>query len=240
MKRIMIITAALLLAACSPKTPKVGVACAQYEGIDYVPASYTGAITKAGGQPVILPTIRTEKEARQLMAGLDGIVFPGGEDVSPAWYGEEVLNSTVEVNASRDRSDSLLARAAIRSGKPILAICRGSQLMNVMLGGSLYQDIPSQVPQTIGHSGTTHTICLESDGFLAKLYGCDSLTVNSTHHQAVKDPALGVKIVARASDGIVEAWETPRITAVQFHPEALLAAGDTTWLTLFKYWVQKL
>ena len=104
-----------------------------------------------------------------------------------------------------------------------------------MLGGSLYQDIPSQIPGNIGHSrGATHKIGLEEGSVLAGLYGPDSLEVNSFHHQAVKDPAPGIRITARSADGIVEAYETPQVLAVQFHPEKLLQQGDTTWLPLFK------
>ena len=148
-------------------------------------------------------------------------------------------NETVEIDSVRDRSDSLLARAALACGKPVLAICRGSQLMNVILGGSLYQDLPSQFSGSVAHSGKTHKIALEEGSVLAGLYGTDSLTVNSMHHQAVKDPAPGIRITARSADGIVEAWETPQIVAVQFHPEKMLAAGDSAWLPLFKAFVSR-
>ena len=242
MKKILLFAAAALaLAACGRKAPLVGISCSQYDWqYNLLRVTYTGAIAKAGGIPVILPTVSSDEQAEQLLSKLDGIVFSGGEDVSPAWYGESVLNATVEVDTLRDVSDSLLVRAAVRSGKPILAICRGSQLLNVLLGGSLYQDIPSQLPDNIGHGGATHRIGLVSDGFLAKLFGPDSLTVNSFHHQAVKDQAPGIKIAAYAPDGIVEAWETPQVTAVQFHPEAMLAEGDTLWLKLFSSWVESL
>jgi len=190
--------------------------------------------------PVILPTVQTAAQAEELLSRLDGIVFSGGEDVSPAYYGETKLNSTVECDSIRDLSDSLLARAALRSGKPVLAICRGSQLMNVMLGGSLYQDIPSQRPDAVVHADTTHLVGLEPGSLLYRLYGPDSLKVNSFHHQAVKAEAPGITVVARAADGIVEAWETPQVTAVQFHPEKMLAAGDDSWLAFFEAWLEKL
>ena len=241
MKKLLIVAVAFALAACSHKAPLVGISCSEYDGqYDLLRVTYTGAIAKAGGIPVILPTVKTAEQAEQLLGRLDGIIFSGGEDVSPAWYGEEPVNETVEVDTLRDVSDSLLVRAAISSGKPILAICRGSQLLNVLLGGSLYQDIPSQLPDNIGHGGATHKIGLDKDGFLARIFGPDSLTVNSFHHQAVKDQAPGIRIAARAADGIVEAWETPQITAVQFHPEAMLAEGDTLWLSLFLYWIDRI
>ena len=242
MNRLFTVAAVLLtVCACSPKAPLVGISTEEAEGrYNYLTNTYACAITAAGGIPVLIPTVKTPEQARNVLSRRDGIVFSGGEDVSPAWYGEEPVNETVEVNPVRDRSDSLLARAALHCGKPILAICRGSQLMNVILGGSLYQDIPSQLPQAVLHSGARHMIGLEKDGFLATVFGADSLEVNSSHHQCVKDPAPGIKIIARAPDGVVEAWETAQITAVQFHPEYMFAHGDSTWLPLFTYWIDKL
>ena len=186
---------------------------------------------------MVIPTVSDEAQAAAVMESVEGIVFSGGEDVNPAWYGEEVWNETVEIDFVRDRSDSLLARAALACGKPVLAICRGSQLMNVILGGSLYQDLPTQHPGVVAHSGAGHKIGIEEGSVLARVYGLDSLTVNSFHHQAVKEPAPGIRVTARAADGIVVAWETPQIIAVQFHPEKMLAAGDSTWLPLFRAFV---
>lgn len=242
MKRFFTVAAVLFaVCACSSKAPLVGISIEEAQGrYDYLTNTYACAITAAGGIPVLIPTLKTPEQAQKVLSKIDGIVFSGGEDVSPAWYGEEPVNETVEVNPVRDRSDSLLARAALQSGKPILAICRGSQLLNVILGGSLYQDIPSQLPQALSHRGADHMIGLEKDGFLARIYGTDSLKVNSSHHQSVKDPAPGIKVIARAPDGVIEAWETAQITAVQFHPEYMFAHGDSSWLPLFTYWIDKL
>ena len=189
---------------------------------------------------MVLPTVRDAGAADDLLRNLDGIVFSGGEDVDPRWYGEDVWNETVEVDSLGDRSDSLLARASLAARKPVLAICRGEQLMNVILGGSLYQDLPSQRESPVRHSGgAMHPIGLEKGGFLAELYGPDSLTVNSFHHQAVKAAAPGVTIIARSADGVVEAFESDRIWAVQFHPEKMLQDGDGTWLPLFEAFVKR-
>ena len=234
------IIAGAVFAACSRNNyPLVGISCSRssYGGTE-LPATYTEAISRAGGVPLVIPTVHDEAQAAAVLDAIDGIVFSGGEDVNPAWYGEEVLNETVEIDSLRDRSDSLLARAALASGKPVLAICRGSQLMNVILGGSLYQDLPSQ--KGLVHSGVTHKIGLSGDSALSRIYGPDSLEVNSFHHQAVKDPAPSIRITARSADGVVEAWETPQIIAVQFHPEKMLAAGDDDWLALFQAFVDRL
>ena len=109
-----------------------------------------------------------------------------------------------------------------------------------MMGGSLYQDIPSQVPQTVGHSGGVfNKIGLEGESLLSRLYGPDSLVVNSFHHQAVKDPAPGIRITARSDDGLVEAYETDQVWAVQFHPEKMLQKGEEKWLKLFEAYVER-
>ena len=126
---------------------------------------------------MVIPTVASEADAELIVSRLDGIVFFGGEDINPAWYGEEVLNETVYMDPVRDYSDSLLARAALSSGKPILAICRGCQLMNVMLGGSLYQDLPSQKGTGDRHAkGAFHMIGLEEGSLLATFYGPESVS----------------------------------------------------------------
>ena len=244
MRRIIpLLLTVLALAACHrEQRPLVGISCARSaSGGTNLAKTYTNAITRAGGLPVILPTVSDPAVARDLLEQLDGIVFSGGEDVDPSRYGEEVWNETVYVDAVRDRSDSLLARAALASGKPVLAICRGSQLMNVILGGSLYQDIPTQVPQTVGHGGgARHKIGPEPGGTLCRIFGADSLETNSFHHQAVKDPAPGIRITARSAEGIVESYETDQVLAVQFHPEKMLQNGETQWLAFFEAYMDRL
>ena len=239
MKRFLILLAFCLAACSQSKAPLIGITCSRSaSGSTQLSTSYTEAIAKAGGVPVVIPTVGTREEADAIVSSLDGIVFSGGEDVNPAWYGEEILNETVYIDPVRDRSDSLLSRAALSSGKPILAICRGEQLMNVMLGGSLYQDLPSQVPGNAGHGGgAMHKIGVEEGSVLATLFGTDSLEVNSYHHQAVKEVAPGVRVTARSADGIVEAYEADQVLAVQFHPEKLLQRGEEKWLALFEYFV---
>ena len=243
MRRIFFSLSILLLAAaCSaPKTPVIGISCSRSaSGAAQLASAYTEAVQRAGGIAVVLPTLSDAAQAEALLRVLDGLILSGGEAAQPGWYGEEVWNETVYIDSLRDRSDSLLARAAIASGKPVLAICRGEQLMNVILGGSLYQDLPSQFDTTVTHGGgTEHRIGLEPGSVLAELYGPDSLTVNSFHHQAVKDPAPGINITARSRDGLPEAWETGRIWAVQFHPEKMLQQGDSRWLSLFDAFVRR-
>ena len=241
MKRILYTLLLLALCACqqNPGKPLIGISCGRTaSGNATLSKTYTPAITAAGGIPVVMPTIETEAEADALIGRMDGFVFSGGPDVDPAEYGETIWNETVDIDAVRDRSDLLLARAALRSKKPVLAICRGSQLFNIVLGGSLYQDIPTQVEDAIPHADTLHVIRIEKNSILHRVFGKDSLTVNSTHHQAVKKPAPGIRITARTSDSVVEAYETDQVTAVQFHPEKLLQT-DTSWTALFRHFIER-
>lgn len=240
--RKALILSLLLLGACSAhRQPLIGITCSRSSaGSSLLSTTYSEAIRKAGAIPVAIPTVSSAEEARAVIDVLDGIVFSGGEDVCPAWYGEAVLNETVEVDTLRDFSDSLLAKTALASGKPILAICRGEQLLNVVMGGSLYQDIPAQLPQAVTHGGgALHKIKPQAGTVLARLYGTDSLEVNSYHHQAVKDPAPGIRIAAYSPEGIVEAYETDQVLAVQFHPEKDLKRGDDRWLPLFQEFISR-
>lgn len=235
---LLLSTSVLMLLSCREAgRPLVGITCSRTEsGSDRLSSSYSEAIRRAGGIPLIIPTVAERSEAEAILERLDGIIFSGGEDVNPAWYGEEILNETVEVNPVRDRSDSLLGRAALDSGKPILAICRGEQLLNVLLGGSLYQDIPSQLPEAHTHRGVKHMVALEKGGFLETLFGTDSLLVNSSHHQAVKVLSPGARKAATSDGGVIEAWENGQVLAVQFHPEGLVREDDK-WLSLFSCFV---
>jgi len=242
MRRIVLLFAVLAAAACSHKAPLIGISgsyASEGVGATTLNTNYSQAISKAGGVPVVIPTLNSREEADAVLAVLDGIVFSGGEDLDPSLYGEAVLNETVFVDSVRDVSDVFLAQAALASKKPILAICRGEQLMNVVLGGSLWQDLAEQMPDNVGHGGTTHKILAEPGSLLAELYGTDSIEVNSTHHQAVKDVAPGLKVTARSGDGIVEAYEGDNLIAVQFHPEKLVRAGDDKWLEIFKTFIAR-
>ena len=284
----------VMLAGCrSAGKPVVGISSSWDDArVVSLNDSYVATVRAAGGVPVVLPPVRNAAEAAEALALADALILSGGEDVDPARYGEAVLDSTVEVNAPRDTSDFLLAAEAMRRGIPILGICRGSQLLNVFFGGSLYQDLPGQIgslPESDGgdslseptrggsggsadaacqghaairhrqkESGSvgTHWIYIDADSRLHYLLGLDSVMVNSFHHQAVKEPGTGVRVVARSADGVVEAWEwngpqragsskrgslqhsgSSRRSSnicVQFHPEIFVKAGDATFLPLFQ------
>ena len=242
MKRILIVLLALAALHACRRAPVIGISSGRSEsGAATLSANYTNAVFRSGGIPLIFPTVVDSAMASILISTVDGVIFSGGPDLDPSYYGETVWNETVEVDTLRDVSDLLLMRAALASGKPVMAICRGEQLMNVVLGCTLVQDIPSQVDTMIKHSGgTRHRIGVEKGSVLYALFGLDSLTINSTHHQAVKTPAPGVRVTARADDGIVEAYEYgDQVIAFQFHPEGM-ARTDDAWLAPFRYFIQKI
>ena len=253
MKRIIII--ALLLVsvlgtwnADARRKPVIGVAPG-YSSPEYssLRRTYTDAVIRSGGIPFILPQVNDAAQAAEMLSHVDGLMLTGGVDLDPVHYGETVLNETVEIDSHRDTLDILYAKAAWEGKIPILAICRGEQLMNVVLGGSLYQDLPSQKPSDIAHRQSadgkvpTHRILVEKGSLLNRIMGSEELMVNSFHHQAVKVPSPLVTVTAMSEDGVVEAYELSGkgrwLLAVQFHPE-MLVRGDDSWLSLFKAFVK--
>lgn len=246
MRRIFILAALLLAVSCTQKAPLIGVAGSLSSGGSVSCGdAYMNAVIKAGGVPVVLPHVTDEATAREVLSHVDGLLMTGGEDVNPAWYGEEVVNETVKINASRDTSDLLYVRTAAAMEMQMLGICRGVQSINVALGGSLWQDIPSQYETGLVHkqtepsSVTTQTMFMIGESRLKAMLGVDSVGINSHHHEALKDVASCLTVVGMASDGIVEAVEGPGIVAVQFHPEKLIASGDETFMPLFKDFVER-
>jgi putative glutamine amidotransferase len=181
--------------------------------------------------------------AAEALAGLDGLLLTGGEDVSPALYGEPPHEKLGDVDAARDAFEIALVTEARSRDLPIFAICRGIQVMNVAFGGSLVQDIPSEIPGALEHQlavphhesyALAHEVWLEPDSLLAtlmreRLSDADSCEVNSRHHQAIKRLAAGFKVSATAPDGIIEAIEDPAARfclGVQWHPENFWRTGE--------------
>ncbi len=184
----------------------------------------------------VIPDFVDEEEALQLMEMCDGLFLTGGADVDPSEYGEETLPECSTTQPYRDACDLALLKAALKLGKPVLAICRGCQIANVYFGGSLYQDIPSQTGTTIQHSdwdvahftgyeaGTcAHPVNVIPGTPLHQLVGTDTLYTNSLHHQSVKKLGENCVLQATAPDGIVESWyldsDTQYLRAYQWHPE---------------------
>jgi len=195
--------------------------------------TYVRAVELGGGAPVVIPPHLEEAETRAIFEHLDGLILSGGGDVLPALYGEEDSGLLWFVDEQRDRMELALARWALSEELPLLAICRGHQVLNVTAGGTLVQDIPTQVPNALTHSTiadrpmatVAHTVEVAADSRLAALVGPGELGVNSAHHQAVKAVGAGLVVTARAPDGVIEGLESPThpfCLGVQWHPEAMV------------------
>ena len=180
--------------------------------------TYTNAVHQAGGIPLITCDVGAEEMAEIC----DGLLLTGGADIDPELYGEEILNASVQPMPVRTAFEKPLFEAFLKRGKPILGICRGSQLINVCMGGSLYQDLVEQKGWVHMNTEIRHDVYAEAGSVLHRLFGPQFKT-NSTHHQAVKELASGFHVTARSIEGIVEAFEhdTLPILATQFHPERL-------------------
>lgn len=224
------------------KTPlKVGITTGYKNGSVTLGDSYVESVRRGGNIPFIMPLVHNMEQAEASLADMDALILTGGEDVDPQRYGEESIGECVVVNSVRDTSDFCYAKAALKKGIRILGICRGEQLLNVAMGGSLYQDLPSQYEDVLPHRQTipaaqaSQTINIEPYTLLHRMIGADTVGVNSFHHEAVKDIAPGLKVTAHAPDGVIEAYEGDRIIGVQFHPEAFTKAGQDTFLELFGF-----
>jgi putative glutamine amidotransferase len=206
---------------------------------------YVQSTLAGGGAPVQIPLGLDEGSLRVIFERLDGLILSGGGDVDPALYGEQ-LDGSRGVDRQRDDMEMALARWALKEGKPLLAICRGIQVLNVALGGTLYQDLAAHKPDSIRHNYfdsagferdyLAHKVNFAPGSRLARLLGASSLPVNSLHHQGLKSLAAELTPVGHAPDGLVEAVEIadhPFAIGVQWHPEAL-APQDPVMRRLFE------
>jgi putative glutamine amidotransferase len=205
--------------------------------------AYTDSVRAAGLIPLVVPPL-SAADAVALLDTVDGLVLTGGEDIEPALFGAARHPNTGEANARRDECELALAREAHARRTPTLAICRGIQVLNVALGGTLVQDIPSEVKTTIEHdaeaarSQRVHDVKIEGGSRLAGIVGADRIATNSFHHQSIDRLAPGLQVVAKSPDGVVEAAEcTDRAwwaVGVQWHPEELTGTAEDWDRKLFE------
>jgi putative glutamine amidotransferase len=213
-------------------------------------AAYVTALENAGLIPLIVPPLSNNRAPGAILDSVSGLVLTGGEDVDPARYGEKRHEKVRSVNAARDATEAALILEAKARGKPVLAICRGIQMLNVALGGTLVQDIPSQVGTEIAHDedsprdARSHEISIEPGSLIASAVGSEHVTVNSFHHQSVKRVAEGMRVTARSPDGVIEGLESTDddwwVMAVQWHPEEMTDSPEPWDRGLFKAFAQKL
>lgn len=211
--------------------------------------SYTKAISAAGGLPVMIPLYLDEASLLELFEQLDGLLMPGGGDINPNLYGGIMHETVYAIDDTRDQVELLLARKAVEMDKPFLGICRGHQMLNVALGGSLWEDVQSLMPHGTRHAyfqgfprdRISHQVNIEPHSGLGKLWAVPTKAVNSLHHQGVKELGRGLRPTAYAADdGLIEGTELPGhrfVMSVQWHPEEFYHTDRPT-LNLFEAFVQ--
>lgn len=234
------------------KTPLIGITTSRLQTKYGFPAhavaeKYVQALANAGSAPLLIPLSLAEEQLEAILARLDGILFTGGGDIHPARYGALQDGLSNSVDEDRDRVELFLLQRVVERALPFLGICRGFQLVNVGLGGTLYSDILAQRPDSSRHDYfpdyprdlLAHTVSVVAGSRLGAILGADEVTVNSLHHQGLKDLAPGLAIGATAPDGLVEGLEVtgyPFGLAVQWHPEWLQA--HLPMRNLFKNFVE--
>lgn len=224
----------------SHSAPLIGVSTsitvAKHPERAYLNSAYLHAVQQAGGVPVPLPPQLSAASLEQLVDGLHGLLLTGGGDVDPALFGETPHHTLYDVAPSRDTLETSALNLALRRRLPVLAVCRGIQVLNVALGGSLHQDVGSDPGTQIPHSQTeprdqpTHKVKVAPRSRLAETLGTDELEVNSMHHQAIKRLGRGLTAVAWAPDQVIEGAElddpTRFVLGVQWHPEELVGHSE--------------
>ena len=219
------------------RQPVIGLT-ANYEGIDATLRDrYYKQVARAGATPVIVPPVADTTVIINTLQHLDGLILTGGGDHNPLWMGQEPQPGLHAINRERDLAELLIVRLAYNRQLPMLGICRGIQTLAIALGGKVAQDITATIKhsQDADREEPTHTVTLVKDSTLYNIYGCDSLAVNSFHHQAVSEPGHRFRTIAKSADGIVEAMESSEykdILGVQWHPEWLGDEGQKifSWL----------
>ncbi|MBW3628470.1 MAG: gamma-glutamyl-gamma-aminobutyrate hydrolase family protein [Gemmatimonadetes bacterium] len=214
--------------------PLIATTTTSYEDPNYrtpqimLGSPYIAALEAMGGTPLLVTPAHDEESIGRLIDLADGLVLTGGEDVDPAYYGQEPHTNLASVNRARDRMEMLAVERAIERGMPVLAICRGLQLLNVALGGTLFQDLPSQRAEGIIHEQSApiterwHSARIAEESQLAQIFGATDLFINSFHHQGINRLAEPLRPVAWAEDGLIEGVEGrdhPWMIGVQWHPE---------------------
>jgi putative glutamine amidotransferase len=214
-----------------------------------VNAAYVHSVVAAGGVPLILSPLMGAPVAARALAGVDGLVLTGGEDMDPAWYGASPSARLNPPSRERDVFELALFATARQMELPVLGICRGIQLVNVAMGGSLYQDLPTERPGPTDHDAAgdraarSHAVRLTPGSRAAMALGATDLRVNSFHHQGVRELAPGLVATGWSEDGLIEAAESgtdgPWLLAVQWHPEEMYADARSPDRGLFRALVEQ-
>lgn len=231
--------------------PLIGLTCQnEYSRnikLNKINYTYIDAIKRAGGIPIILPVVKGSDSIDRYLNILQGIILTGGEDASPLLYGEEPIREVDTICFERDNMEIELIKKAYDKDIPIFGICRGIQMVNIALGGTLYQDIYKQIPHARGHisgfsiGGGYHTIEIVKDSIMYEIFKKERIQVNSQHHQSIKDLGENLKINALSLDGVIEGIESTNnklLLGVQFHPEAMIDQHGEI-LDIFTYFISQ-
>lgn len=227
----------------SEVTARIGIAWLEEETPSEDTQAYIDAIILAGGEPVLLPQVENMEQAKEALATVGGVIMTGGEDIDPSYYGHEPYELLEEINEARDVSDFWMITAALEEDVPMLATCRGLQMLNAILGGTLYQDLPTQYQSELVHRDpelidfTYHEIEVYEGSKLADLMGTGVFEVNSWHHQGIQELGEGLVVTAMSPDGIIEGVEyqdASYVVGVQFHPEWHVVEGEEAFLPFFE------
>ena len=238
------------------KKPIIGITCGEIhnQAEPWSPVTfgqsqtYVDAVIGAGGVPLLLPLGTAEDILHPLYDLLDGICFAGGNDLNPKLYNQKPYDNVTDYSVLRDTTELMLLRWTLKDGKPLLAICRGMHLLNVELGGTLYQDLATDVPNSLDHNASTklktledmsHRLRIDSGSKLADILGGATIGTNTHHHQAINKLGINIQAAAWADDNIIEAIELidyPYAMGVQAHPESLVNT-EPRWAKLFASFV---
>lgn len=228
--------------------PVIGISGSRNDeqGQLFVRENYMQSVLNAGAVPVLLPRITDERAVDALLDTLDGLLLAGGVDVGPSFYGEQTLPSCGEIDSARDAFELLVTRKALERSMPVFGICRGIQMLAVAMGGTLYQDIETQLGierirhyQHLPYDAPSHAVRFAQGGLFERLTGVQELMVNSMHHQSIKDAGPNLIVEGRSADGIIEAVrakDCETVFAVQYHPEYL--SDQASFAALFEHFAR--
>lgn len=224
--------------------------CRRLDGLERagVNAGYVRSVARAGGIPLVVPPSQAAGPVAALLDRVDALVLTGGADIDPRHYGQTPSPRLQRPDPARDELELALLRGARDRGIPVLGVCRGLQLINVGLGGTLWQDLPSERPGAVNHDpdqprdARVHTVRVQPDSLLCDIIGTTSLETNSIHHQAIRDLAPSLRETAWADDGVIEGIEARDsagwLVGVQWHPEEFAAQPDAADQRVFASLVQ--
>jgi putative glutamine amidotransferase len=227
--------------------PRIGITMSlEQEGKQFVMRDYTDAIMEAGGIPFLLPYTVNERVIAQMSRDLDGLLLTGGGDIDPTLFDEEPHPGLREIVPDRDEMEIALIEHFMAQNKPIFGICRGCQILNIALGGDMYQDLATQKEEVIQHSQqaprnhASHTVHISEGSLLHRIFNKNAAKVNSFHHQAIRSVAPVLRVSALARDGVIEAIESQShafVLGVQWHPECMVKT-DADSRQMFRAFVE--